>query len=137
MNLSTPISVGEFLDKVTILEIKSERIADPSKLANIQRELEVLRATWRDSPFSRQELAAEIAALKRINEQLWQIEDDIRDHEAQGRFDAEFIRLARAVYITNDERAAIKRRINLKAGSELIEEKSYADYRRGDGTPDA
>ncbi len=132
MTLTAEISVGEFLDKITILEIKSERIDDASKLANVRRELEVLRRTWSGSPYSRQELADEIADLKRINEQLWEIEDDIRDHEARGEFDADFIALARAVYITNDERAAIKRRINIKSGSGLIEEKSYADYRRGE-----
>ena len=134
MNLSAEISVGEFLDKVTILEIKSERIGDPAKLRNVHRELDTLRRTWAASPFSRQDLAAEIAELKRINEQLWEIEDDIRGHEAEARFDADFVRLARAVYITNDERAAVKRRINLKVGSELIEEKSYADYRRDGST---
>jgi len=130
MNLSAEISVGEFLDKVTILEIKSERIADPAKLKNVHHELETLRRTWAASPFSGEDLAAEIAELKRINERLWVIEDDIRDKEAAGTFDAGFIELARAVYITNDERAAVKRRINLKVGSQLIEEKSYADYRR-------
>lgn len=130
MNLSAEISVGEFLDKVTILEIKSERIGDPAKLNNVRHELDTLRRTWAASPFSRQDLAAEINDLKHINEKLWKIEDDIRDHEAAGNFDEDFIRLARAVYITNDERAAVKRRINLKVGSTLIEEKSYADYRR-------
>ncbi|MDR2877696.1 MAG: DUF6165 family protein [Chromatiales bacterium] len=130
MNLSAEISVGEFLDKVTILEIKSERIGDPAKLSNVKRELDTLRNIWSASPFSRQDLVAEIAELKRINEKLWQIEDDIRDKEAAGAFDDVFIQLARAVYITNDERAAVKRRINVKVGSTLIEEKSYADYRR-------
>lgn len=132
MNLSAEISVGEFLDKITILEIKSERIEDAAKLGNIHRELETLQRTWLDSPFSAQDLAAEIAELKSINERLWEIEDDIRDHEARGAFDDTFIQLARSVYITNDERAAVKRRINVKAGSELIEEKSYRDYRRDD-----
>lgn len=131
-NLSAEISVGEFLDKVTILEIKSERIADPAKLENVRRELETLRRTWAASPFAREELDDEVGELKRINERLWEIEDDIRNKEAAGAFDEEFIRLARAVYITNDERAAVKRRINVKVGSTLIEEKSYADYRRGD-----
>lgn len=130
MNLSAEISVGEFLDKVTILEIKSERIRDPAKLENVARELETLRRTWSSSTFAREDLAGEIAELKRINERLWEIEDDIRDKEAAGAFDEEFIRLARAVYFTNDERAAVKRRINVKVGSALIEEKSYADYRR-------
>jgi hypothetical protein len=132
MNLTAEISVGEFLDKITILEIKSERITDPEKLRNIRHELDVLLRTWATSPFSSQELSTEIAELKRINEALWEIEDDIRIKEAAGEFDEDFIRLARSVYITNDERAAIKRRINVKVGSNLIEEKSYADYRRKD-----
>lgn len=132
MNLSAEISVGEFLDKITILEIKAERINDPDKLRNIRHELEVLSRTWSASPFSAHELGAEIAKLKRINEALWEIEDDIRIKEAAGEFDEDFIQLARSVYITNDERAAVKRRINVKVGSDLIEEKSYADYRRKD-----
>jgi hypothetical protein len=131
MNLSAEISVGEFLDKITILEIKSEHIRDAAKLENIRKELETLRRTWSESPFSRHDLGAEIAELKQTNARLWRIEDDIRDKEAAGAFDAVFIELARSVYITNDERAAIKRKINLMVGSELIEEKSYADYRRG------
>jgi len=130
MNLSAEISVGEFLDKITILEIKSERIADPAKLENIHKELSTLRKTWDESPFSQQNIAAEIAELKAINEELWIIEDDIRDKEAEGVFDDQFIQLARAVYVTNDQRAAVKRKINVKVGSELVEEKSYADYRR-------
>lgn len=130
MNLSADISVGEFLDKITILEIKSERIKDPAKLENIHKELSTLRRTWEASPFFQQDVGAEVAELKQINEKLWEIEDDIRDKEAAGAFDAQFIQLARSVYFTNDERAAVKRRINLKVGSELVEEKSYADYRR-------
>lgn len=132
MNLSAEISVGEFLDKITILEIKSERIKDPAKLANIHKELSTLRRTWDASPFSRQDVRAEVAQLKQINEKLWEIEDYIRDKESEGAFDEQFIQLARSVYFTNDERAAVKRKINLKLGSELVEEKSYADYRRKD-----
>lgn len=132
MNLSAEISVGEFLDKITILEIKSERIRDPAKLDNIHRELDALRKTWDSSPFSQQDVSAEIAELKQINERLWEIEDYIRDKESEGAFDEQFIQLARSVYFTNDERAAVKRKINLKVGSALIEEKSYADYRRRD-----
>lgn len=133
MNLSAEISVGEFLDKMTILEIKAERIHDPAKLENVHRELDTLRRTWAASPLAGQDLRQEVAELKQINERLWQIEDDIRDCEAAADFGPAFIELARSVYINNDERAAVKRRINLKVGSELIEEKSYADYRqRGD-----
>ncbi|MBI3772478.1 MAG: hypothetical protein HY272_07245 [Gammaproteobacteria bacterium] len=130
MNLTTEISVGEFLDKITILEIKAERISDPAKLKNIHTELNTLRQTWAKSPFSKHNIAAEIAQLKAINEKLWIIEDDIRDKERDGTFDQQFIELARAVYVTNDERAAVKRTINVKVGSALVEEKSYADYRR-------
>lgn len=133
MNLSAEISVGEFLDKITILEIKAERIRDAAKLRNIQHELDTLRRTWQASPFSRKDIAAEVARLKHINEQLWVIEDDIRLKESHGAFDDEFIQLARSVYIINDERAAVKREINLKLGSALVEEKSYADYRRKEG----
>ncbi len=132
MNLSAEISVGEFLDKITILEIKSERITDKAKLENIHKELNTLRKTWRASPFSQQDIATEIAQLKAINERLWEIEDDIRIKESQGVFDQTFIELARSVYRVNDERAAVKRAINIKVGSELVEEKSYQDYRRKD-----
>ena len=132
MNLSAEISVGEFLDKITILEIKSERIKDPAKLENIHKELNTLRATWTESAFSQQDIAAEIAKLKAINEKLWVIEDDIRIKESQGAFDQEFIELARSVYVVNDQRATAKRVINIKVGSELVEEKSYEDYSRKD-----
>ena len=130
MNLSAEISVGEFLDKITILEIKSERIDDSAKLENIHKELNTLRKTWAASPFSQQDIAVEIAELKAINEALWKIEDDIRDKESEAAFDDQFIQLARSVYVTNDQRAAVKRKINVKVGSELVEEKSYADYHR-------
>lgn len=128
--IRVPISFGELLDKITILEIKNERISDPAKLANIRRELSLLVATWETSEQGAQDISALKADLKRVNEKLWQIEDDIRDKERAGEFDADFIELARSVYITNDERAAIKQRINLELGSELVEEKSYADYTR-------
>lgn len=130
MNLVAEISVGEFLDKITILEIKAERISDPAKLKNIHTELDTLRQTWAASPFSKHDIGNDIAQLKAINEKLWVIEDEIRDKERDGAFDQEFIELARAVYFTNDERAAVKRTINIKVGSALVEEKSYADYRR-------
>lgn len=130
MNLRAEISVGEFLDKITILEIKSERIKDEAKLENIHKELNTLRQIWSESPFSQEDISAEIAALKQINEKLWEIEDYIRDKESEGAFDDQFIELARSVYFTNDERAAVKRKINVKVGSELVEEKSYADYTR-------
>ena len=129
--IRVPVSPGEMIDKITILEIKSERIADPAKVTNVRRELELLRATWADSAYATHDISADQAALKQVNEKLWAIEDAIRDKERAGAFDAEFIELARSVYFDNDERAAIKRRINLALGSDLVEEKSYADYGRG------
>ncbi len=128
MLLNVQTSPAEFLDKLTILEIKVERISDPDKLANVRRELEVMRATWAASPLAGRDVAALAAELRRANETLWEIEDRIRGKEAAKAFDAEFIELARSVYRTNDERAAIKRRLNLALGSELIEEKSYRAY---------
>lgn len=121
-------SIGEFLDKLTILRIKQERINDPAKLANIRRELGVLQDIWQAFGYRGASLDAEIAALKAINEALWDIEDRIREKEARQSFDAEFIELARSVYISNDERARIKKRINETSGSLLVEEKSYAGY---------
>jgi len=123
-----PISPGELLDKITILRIKSERISDPPKVANVRRELAALEATWADSAYGATAVDADVAALMAVNARLWTIEDDIRDKERARSFDAEFIRLARAVYMENDERAAIKRRINLRLGSRIIEEKSYQAY---------
>lgn len=122
------LSFGEFLDKITILEIKAERITDPAKLANVRHELTMLRELWQAHEKSKIDIRDEYAALKAINEKLWTIEDDIRDKERAKEFDAGFIQLARDVYFNNDERANIKRIINEKLGSELIEEKSYADY---------
>lgn len=130
--ISTPVSFGELIDKITILEIKSERITDAAKLANVRDELQMLDGLWRLDPNSRIDIAAERAELKRINEALWEIEDEIRLKERDQAFDARFIELARAVYHTNDRRAAVKRAINLKLGSRLVEEKSYQDY----GTPE-
>jgi hypothetical protein len=127
--ITVPISPGELLDKITILRIKSTRISDPKKLANVRTELQVLEDTWRGSPYAKAGIEAEVIALLEVNERLWVIEDGIRDKERAKEFDADFIRFARAVYFENDERAAIKRRINTKLGSELVEEKSYAEYK--------
>ena len=127
--ISVPIAYGELIDKITILEIKSERITSAAKLANVRVELEILDATWRANSAARTDIAAERAALRRVNEALWDIEDRIRLKEKAKAFDAEFIELARSVYIRNDERAEIKRTINEKLGSTLVEEKSYEDYR--------
>lgn len=126
--LRVPVSIGEVIDKITILEIKEERIADTAKLGNIRLELAMLRETVKAEIGSDQELPQLHAKLKGINEELWVIEDDIRDKERDKVFDEEFIRLARAVYVTNDRRAAVKREINEHFGSTLVEEKSYAAY---------
>jgi len=128
MSLHVQTSPGEFLDKLTILEIKSERIQDPAKLANVRRELDLLRALWLESPLSARDVSAVVERLKQVNEALWEIEDRIREKEAARTFDSEFIELARSVYITNDRRASLKRELNLALGSDLIEEKSYKAY---------
>lgn len=128
MNVNVEISIGEFFDKVTILEIKRERIQDADKLKNINNELDALNALLEQLPFSRDQVVDEVGELKAINEKLWVIEDDIRDKEAAKSFDQEFIELARSVYITNDRRSDVKRDINIKLGSSFIEEKSYEQY---------
>lgn len=126
--IKIPISPGELLDKITILRIKSQRMSDPRKLHNVRLELEALAATWVGSAYASAAIDADVDALMTVNERLWVIEDDIRDKERAQAFDAEFIRLARSVYALNDERAAIKRRINSQLGSTIVEEKSYRDY---------
>lgn len=128
MTIKAEVSFGEFLDKVTILEIKSERIRDQNKLVNVNNELNLLREHWQQHPKSSIDITEEIQQLKKINEKLWEIEDDIREKERNKTFDQGFIELARSVYFSNDERARIKRVINEKLGSELIEEKSYEGY---------
>ncbi|CAM0998480.1 MULTISPECIES: DUF6165 family protein [Rhodanobacter] len=127
--IQTPVSYGELIDKITILEIKSRRIADEAKLANVRNELDLLNATWANDAASQTDISDERARLLAVNELLWDIEDRIRLKERAQAFDQEFIELARAVYFRNDERAAFKREINLKLGSQLVEEKSYQDYR--------
>jgi hypothetical protein len=126
-DILVPISPGELLDKITILRIKAARMTDPTKVANVKLELSLLEKTWRESVDG--DVSADERALHAVNERLWVIEDDIRDKERAQAFDAKFIELARAVYIENDERAAIKKRINLKLGSRIVEEKSYKPYK--------
>lgn len=126
--IKVPVSPGELVDKITILQIKSDRITDPEKVANVRIELMLLEQTWRDSAHATSDIDAEWAALRRINEKLWDVEDRLREKERVRTFDKEFIDLARAVYFTNDERAAVKREINTKLGSKIVEEKSYAKY---------
>lgn len=128
MELKVNVSAGEFLDKMTILEIKSERITDAGKRRNVDKELALLRQTWKKSPMSRVDVSGLMEDLKSVNESLWDVEDRIRLKEAAQTFDDEFIQLARAVYRFNDKRAGIKRELNNVLGSELTEEKSYPDY---------
>jgi DNA polymerase IIIc chi subunit len=128
-DILVPISPGELLDKITILRIKAARMTDPQKVQNVRLELDLLERTWRESGSAVPEVAADEAELQRVNEALWNIEDQIRDKELAQAFDGEFIELARAVYVTNDERAAVKRRVNVTLGSRIVEEKSYKPYR--------
>jgi hypothetical protein len=123
-----PISPGELLDKITILRIKAVRITDPAKLSHVRLELGLLEKTWSDSGYGGVNVAAYERALHEVNDRLWDIEDRIRDKEAVQTFDRDFIELARAIYKSNDERAAIKKRINVLLGSRIVEEKSYKPY---------
>lgn len=128
MPILVPVSWGELLDKITILEIKSERMTDPAKLANVGREraaLEAVVATAGSLPEAARPL---IDGLRTVNEALWDIEDHIRDCERQKDFGPRFVELARGVYHSNDRRAALKRDLNALLGSELVEEKSYQAY---------
>lgn len=126
MEVHVPVSVGELVDKITILRIKSRRISDPSKLGNIQTELDALMVCAQRAGIDPSSKLAK--QLELINEELWDIEDKIRDKERNKVFDDDFIKLARAVYITNDRRFAIKSSINEQVGSAFREEKSYRSY---------
>jgi len=128
-----PVSFGELLDKIAILQIKSERMTDPAKLANVRAELSALEKTWMAHPAAGQDIVKLRAELKAVNERLWVIEDDIRLKEKAQAFDDEFIQLARSVYFQNDIRARVKKDINLALGSAYVEEKSYQDYGSGQG----
>ncbi|MCX5922301.1 MAG: DUF6165 family protein [Candidatus Dependentiae bacterium] len=130
LSIMAEIQIGELIDKITILQIKAQQIKDPAKLKNITTELDTLLATCKNSVPQTAELEKLWEDLLTINKSLWVIEDDIRDKERVLEFDHEFIRLARAVYYTNDERCRIKRAINELSGSRLIEEKSYRDYKQ-------
>ncbi len=130
MQLRVPVSAGELLDKISILEIKSERIDDAGKLVNIRRELDLLHEVWTEvAPDGDPQVDRLREELKEVNEELWEIEDAIREQEFAGTFGPTFVELARSVYLTNDRRADLKKRLNLRLGSELVEEKSYSDYR--------
>lgn len=126
VNLTVQISPGEFLDKLTILEIKAERVQDAAKKKNVLHELESLRRAWAAAGAPEPHIQALVGELRAVNEALWEIEDGIRLKEARREFDQEFIGLARSVYQTNARRTALKRALNVSLGSDLIEEKSYA-----------
>ena len=122
------VSPAEVLDKITILEIKSERMSEPEQLDNVRAELALLHETWDKSVEMDERLHSLRRQLKEVNEALWQIEDDIRDKERAKQFDDRFVELARSVYVTNDRRSRIKKELNLHLGSKIIEEKSYQEY---------
>ncbi|MEQ8283676.1 MAG: DUF6165 family protein [Parvibaculum sp.] len=122
------VGPGELIDKITILRIKSERMSDAAKLANVRHELDVLERARAENLADSAELRRLEAALKEVNEALWVIEDDIRQCEADKDFGTKFIELARAVYKQNDKRAALKKEINLLTGSSIVEEKSYTEF---------
>jgi Family of unknown function (DUF6165) len=124
--IAIPGAVGELIDKITILEIKSDRISDEDKLENVRNELGLLQALQADEGLTDRRLETLKARLKEVNAELWEIEDNIRICEKSGDFGPTFVALARAVYKTNDKRAALKREINLLLNSTIVEEKSYA-----------
>lgn len=128
MSVEVPISWGELLDKISILEIKAERIAASDKLANVRRELARLVAIRDHGLPTDPLLDAAASELREVNLALWDIEDEIRDCERRQDFGPRFVELARSVYRSNDRRAAIKQRINQAAGSDIVEEKSYTEY---------
>lgn len=129
MEILIPVSPGELLDKLSILEIKLERIDDEAKRDNVQREHELLSHVWKQSGVDDGEIDSLHRQLREVNEALWEIEDAIRDEEREKRFGDRFVELARAVYVRNDERAALKKQVNERLGSPIVEEKSYREYR--------
>ena len=128
MLINIPVSVGELVDKITILEIKKIKIKDKNKLLNVNREHKYLNEILRKKIKTTLQIKKEILALKKINLKLWNIEDKKRRAEKNKKFDSVFIKNARNVYIYNDKRAKIKHNINVLAGSKIIEEKSYTSY---------
>lgn len=122
-----PVSWGELLDKLTILGIKRERLADEAALENVEREFRLLRAIAQ-AAWNNAGIGALTEDLRRVNEQLWDVEDAIRQHDAAGSFGAEFVALAQSVYRKNDQRSSLKRRINALLDSALVEEKSYPAF---------
>jgi hypothetical protein len=127
-SVETPVAIGELIDRITILEIKVERFTDAAKIKNAQAELSMLRARRDQAIPQSPRLDALTAQLRAINQRLWDQEDSIRDCERRADFGPAFVAVARGIYRTNDERAAVKRQISVGFGSDLIEEKSYAPY---------
>lgn len=127
-NVYVPVSPGELLDKITILEIKADRITDTEKLQNVETELQLLTEVWNQSLADNNTVKQLKRELKTTNICLWNIEDQIRNKEARKEFDQEFVELARSVYLQNDKRAEVKKQINVMLGSKILEEKSYAEY---------
>lgn len=126
--MKVELPLGDVVDKITILLIKTVKITDPSKLQNIQTELDTLRAAWTEAGHTALEDLTDWDGLREVNGQLWDVEDDLRDLERDKDFGPRFVELARSVYKLNDRRAALKRSINVALGSRLVEEKSYAAY---------
>jgi hypothetical protein len=126
--VEAPVAIGELIDKITILEIKAERFTDAAKRKNVVAELSMLCARRDQAVPQAPRLDALSAQLKAVNERIWELEDSIRDCERRADFGPDFVAMARSIYRTNDERAAVKRQINVGFGSDLIEEKSYAPY---------
>lgn len=127
MKIQTPISVGELLDKITILELKTEFISEEQALKNVQHELAELEEV-RSKLNIVENIQETLEKLRTVNRKLWRVEDQLREFEAQKRFDEEFVEKARSVYLLNDQRASLKYEINTLSGSALIEEKSYRKY---------
>ena len=127
-SITVEVAVGEVADKISILRIKSSRLRDSAQLMNVRAELETLERAWHDTVQASDAMTSLCDQLAEVNESLWEIEDEIRRHEAAGDFGASFVELARSVYITNDRRASLKRSINELSGSRLMEEKSYEQY---------
>ena len=128
MSILIPVGYGEVCDKISILEIKCNRMTEKDALRNVEKELALLRACLNEAEVQKERISSIQKELRTVNESLWDIEDALREKESKGIFDQEFIELARAVYITNDRRSELKREINVTLGSEIIEEKSYESY---------
>ena len=124
-----PVSLGDLIDRITVLEIKAERISDESKLGHVRAELAALESCWHGSPLADIDVQSYKTELKKVNETLWEIEDYLRVKEDEASFDEQFIELARAQYRTSDRRAEIKRPLDERFGSKFVDEKSYPDYR--------